>query len=319
MDNKITLREVKTSQDIARHWREMDAMMWRDVRPNCDLGGPMTDEEAECFLSPDYHRRIDAFCLRPVNPGRRVFFLLDGQEIGFALYCVYQSEDGKCFVVNFCVYPDFRSQGLGKRCFAALEEQVRREGGRYFELNTYSRRVGRFWKSLGFAYNGYDEEGTILLCRPPEERVPFTVERLEDPAHPELGWQLQKLENGFLAEIGEGSMDGEKWERLSQAIQTERITFFLIRRGYRAVGMCSVSPCFSTFTCRDVGVFDDFFVEPVFRRQGAARLLAEAAQSWAGKEGLDSLTVGCSPGDVDMYRALGFETELGTMLAWAAH
>ena len=86
-------------------------------------------------------------------------------------------------------------------------------------------------------------------------------------------------------------------------------------RGSRAVGMCSVSPCFSTFACGETGVFDDFYVEPPFRRQGAARLLARAAQGWCRERGMASLTVGCSAGDVGMYRALGFEVELGTMLA----
>ena len=44
--------------------------------------------------------------------------------------------------------------------------------------------------------------------------------------------------------------------------------FSLARRGCRAVGMCSVSRCFSTFTCRDIGLLDDFFIEPVSDSQG---------------------------------------------------
>ena len=81
------------------------------------------------------------------------------------------------------------------------------------------------------------------------------------------------------------------------------------------MGMCSVSPCFSTFACGETGVFDDFYVEPPFRRRGAARLLARAAQGWCRERGMASLTVGCSAGDVGMYRALGFALELGAMLA----
>ena len=315
MDNTITLREAVTASDVARHWRGMDEMMTRDVRPSCDLGAPMTDEEAARFLAPAYHQRIDALCRREVNPCRRVFFLLEGREVGFALYCTYLSEDAKCFIVNFCIYPEYRNQGLGKRCFAALAGCAGAQGARYFELNTHCRRAMGFWESVGFRRNGYDEAGTILLCRPPEERVPFTVERLADPEDPDLSWQLRRLENGFLAEIGEGVMDDGKWARLTQAIREERIAFFLARRGFRAVGMCSAAPCFSTFACRENGVFDDFFVEPVFRRQGTARLLVAAARNWCREQGLASLTVGCSEGDADMYRALGFQTDLGTMLA----
>ena len=57
-------------------------------------------------------------------------------------------------------------------------------------------------------------------------------------------WQLKKLENGFLKEIGEAPSTEEKQERLAQAIRDGKITFFAARRGYRAVGMCSVSRCF---------------------------------------------------------------------------
>lgn len=315
MNHTITLREAVTASDIARHRRGMDEMMTRDVRPCCDLGAPMTDQEAEHFLSPAYHRHIDALCRRETDPGRRVFFDLDGREIGFALYCTYLSEDGKCFLISFCLYPEHRCQGLGKRCFAALAERAGAQGARYFELNTHCRRSMRFWESVGFRYNGYDEAGSILLCRPPEERLPLTVTRLADLEDPALGWQLRRLENGFLAEIGEAAMDDEKLSRLTRAVREERLTFLLALRGARAVGMCSVAPCFSTFACRENAAFDDFFVEPVFRRRGAARLLAQAALDWCRERGYASLTVGCSPGDAAMYRSLGFATELGTLLA----
>lgn len=315
MDNKITLREIQSSRDIERFWQEMDAMLLRDVVPDHDLGEPMTPEEAAYFRSPDYREGIEALCRRREDPCRRAFFLRDGREIGFVLYVIYGREDGKCFLLDFCVYPPYRCQGLGKACFAALARRMEAEGAAYFELNTHCRRSARFWESLGFRYNGYDDHGSILLCRPPARPLPLTVERLTDPEGPDLGWQLRKLMNGFLTEIGEARLDDDRWERLCRAVRAGRIAFFLALRGYRAVGMCSVSRCFSTFTCDDTGVFDDFFVEPVFRRQGGARLLARAAQTWCREQGLASLTVGCSAGDVGMYRALGFGEELGTMLA----
>lgn len=81
------------------------------------------------------------------------------------------------------------------------------------------------------------------------------------------GLAAEKLENGFLREIGEAPSTKEKQEQLAQAIRDGKITFFAARRGYRAVGMCSVSRCFSTFTCTDVGIFDDFYIEPVFRKK----------------------------------------------------
>ena len=79
--------------------------------------------------------------------------------------------------------------------------------------------------------------------------------------------------------------------------------------------MCSVAKCFSTFACSDTGVFDDFYIEPVFRRKGIARMLAQAAQNWSKDNRLSSLTVTCAPCDEGMYQALGFEARLGSTFA----
>ena len=103
---------------------------------------------------------------------------------------------------------------------------------------------------------------------------------------------------------------------LAQAIRDGKITFFVAKRGYRAVGMCSISRCFSTFACTDVGIFDDFYIEPVFRKKGTARLLAQAAQEWSKENALASLTVTCASCDEGMYQALGFDTHLGNTFAY---
>ena len=81
------------------------------------------------------------------------------------------------------------------------------------------------------------------------------------------------------------------------------------------MGMCSVAKCFSTFACTDTGVFDDFYIEPVFRKNGVARKLAQAAQDWCKEKGLASLTVCSAPCDEGMYQALGFDVRLGSTFA----
>ena len=144
-----------------------------------------------------------------------------------------------------------------------------------------------------------------------EDEVPFTVEPLAEPAD----WQLLKLENGFKKDIGEESLTNEKQRLLQQAIREGKITFFVAKRGYRAVGMCSVAKCYSTFSCTDTGIYEDFYIEPAFRGKGIARKLAEAAQAWCKDNGISSLTVCCAPCDEKMYRALGFDIGLGTTFA----
>ena len=106
--------------------------------------------------------------------------------------------------------------------------------------------------------------------------IPITVEILRDPND----WQLLKLENGFLAAIGEDLLSEEKKKRLQGAIEDSRIVFFIAKRGYRSVGMCSVSRYFSTYACTDTGVLEDFYIEPIFRKLGIAHQLIQAAQSW---------------------------------------
>lgn len=140
----------------------------------------------------------------------------------------------------------------------------------------------------------------------------------EAPAGPQADrfWpQLLKMENSYRAEIGEPLLSERQQEQLRQAVQAGRIVFFIARQGTCAVGMCSVVTAFSTFACAGVGTFEDFFVEPPFRRQGVARLLAGAARQWCAARGVSSLTVCCAPCDEAMYRSLGFSLHLGTTYA----
>jgi len=62
-------------------------------------------------------------------------------------------------------------------------------------------------------------------------------------------------------------------------------------------------------------MFEDFYIEPVFRKKGIARKLAQAAQDWCEKVGIASLTVCCAPCDEEQYQALGFDTPLGKTYA----
>ena len=306
MNDQISIREAITETDVASFWAQLRVYQQRDIFPDPE------DESLDYFLSEDYRSQVQAVHDRKQNPLYYLFFRRHGQDIGFAMPAIFTTEDGKCFIMEFCVYPQYRGGVTGTQCAQALLRWAKERGAVYAELNYGGdERRQRFWARLGFVPNGADEWGEPLMLLPPEEALPFTVERLADPED----WQLMKLENGFLTEIGEEPLSEEKQQRLKEAVGAGKITFFLAKRGYRAVGMCSVSPCYSTFSCAESGVFDDFYVEPAFRRQGIARQLVSAARNWAEENTLSGLTVGCADCDAEMYRALGFETRLGTMLA----
>ena len=306
MENQITIREAVRSTDVAVFWEQLHTYHKRDILPDPD------SEDLEYFLGSEYYDHMIKMHSRPQDRCYFLFFHRDGQDIGFAMPVIYTTEDGKCFIMEYCVYPEFRGNGTGKECARVLLDWAKENGALYAELNHGSNQRRRhFWETVGFVENGADEWGEPLMILPPAEDVPITVEVLADPED----WQLKKLENGFLKEIGESPATEEKQEQIAQAIRDGRITFFVAKRGYRAVGICSVAKCFSTFVCTDTGVFDDFYIEPVFRKKGIARKLALAAQDWCKENGLASLTVTCAPCDEDMYQALGFDTQLGYTFA----
>lgn len=306
LSSPITIREAVTEKDVAAFWEQLHIYHKRDIFPNPD------SEDLEYFLGSEYHDHMMKIYSRPKDRCFFLFFHRNGQDIGFAMPVIFTSEDGKCFIMEYCVYPEFRGNGTGKECARVLLDWAKENGALYAELNHGSNERRRhFWEAVGFVENGADEWGEPLMILPPAEDIPITVEVLADSED----WQLKKLENGFLKEIGEEPASEEKQEQLAQAIRDGKITFFIAKRGYRAVGMCSVAKCFSTFACSNTGVFDDFYIEPVFRKKGIARMLAKAAQNWSAENGVASLTVTCAPCDEGMYRSLGFETRLGFTFA----
>lgn len=303
MKNQITIREAITEADIAVFWGQLHTYHMRDIFPDSE------DENHKHFLDDtEYRAQIQRVHDRQQDRCYYLFFHRDGQDIGFALPAIFTSEDGKCFILEFCVFPAFRGSGTGRTCADALLSWAKMRGARYAELNYGGdeRRL-RFWKRVGFVENGADEWGEPLMLLPPADPVPFTVEVLEDPDD----WQLRKLENGFKREIGEDVLTSSQQKRLQEAVKEGSITFFIAKRGYRAVGMCSVAAYYSTFSCANTGVYEDFYIEPAFRGKGIARKLAEAAQRWCQEHGIASLTVCCAPCDEAMYRSLGFDTSLG--------
>ena len=306
MENKITIREAVTQQEVARFWEQLHIYHKRDIFPD------PADEDREYFLAAQYYEQVMYVHGREKDRCRFLFFYRGGEEIGFAMPVIFETEDGKCFIMEFCVYPEFRGNGTGFACAKTLLSWAKENGGCYAELNYGGdERRRRFWKRIGFADNGADEWNEPLMLLPPEEEIPFTVEILADPDD----WHLKKLESGYRREIGEAPLSEELQNQLAEAVREGKITFFFAKRGYRAVGMCSVVKSFSTFACGDTAVFEDFYIEPVFRKKGIARMLAEKAQEWCRENGISSITVCCAPCDEALYQALGFDLRLGATFA----
>lgn len=128
--------------------------------------GIISDEEdIEYFSGNEYRDIILAHMKRDVDKHHVVYFLKDNVKVGAAQYNTYQSEDGKCFILDYWVFPEYRGNGVGHECFYALEKYTKAEGATYYELNSEKEDSIRFWKDLGFVENGVDEWGMKVFIR----------------------------------------------------------------------------------------------------------------------------------------------------------
>ena len=126
----------------------------------------ITDEEdVGYFTGEEYRGIIEDHMKRSKDRHHMVYFTENSIRVGAASYCTYQSEDGKCFILDFWIFPNHRGGGMGHRCFEALERYTKADGARYYEINSSKEDSIRFWKSLGFCGNGRDEWDMPLLIR----------------------------------------------------------------------------------------------------------------------------------------------------------
>ncbi|MBQ9562116.1 MAG: GNAT family N-acetyltransferase [Lachnospiraceae bacterium] len=128
--------------------------------------GIIFDEDDRAYFSGrEYRGILEEHMRRDTDRHHMMYFRRDGERIGAASYCIYQSEDGKCFILDFWVFPEFRGNGTGHRCFEALQAYAEADGAKYYELNSEKEDSVRFWKSLGFAEHGRDEYDMPLLVK----------------------------------------------------------------------------------------------------------------------------------------------------------
>jgi GNAT superfamily N-acetyltransferase len=128
--------------------------------------GIISDEEDIAYFTGEEYRGIlKDHMTRSTDKQHMVYFCRDGKRIGAASYCTYQSENGKCFILDYWIFPQFRGNGTGHRCFTALEQYTKADGAKYYELNSMKEDSIRFWKSIGFAENGKDEYDMLLFIK----------------------------------------------------------------------------------------------------------------------------------------------------------
>ena len=144
---------------------ETDAFWDLHIRYLTEDGIIDEEEDIAYFKGDEYRGILKAQMIREQNRHHLIYFTEENRRIGAASYCTYQSEDGKCFILDFWVFPPYRGNGTGHRCFEALEEYTRADGAQYYEINSEKEDSIRFWKSLGFVENGLDEYDMPLFVK----------------------------------------------------------------------------------------------------------------------------------------------------------
>ncbi len=128
---------------------------------------------------------------------------------------------------------------------------------------------------------------------------------------------LVTLLNLYKQDIGEESVVDEQVERLREAIESKQIEFFVIKDEEQIVGMCSITIGFSTFNFMKMGIFEDFFIKKEYRKKGLASILTNYVFEEMKRRKIESVWVGCSNSDIEMYNHLGFDIELGNLFTWS--
>ena len=138
MIENIVIREAVTEEERSLFWERLRAYFCRDIFPDPE------DEDRPYFLGDDYRRTMESLHTRPVHPVHWLVFSRNGQDVGFALAAVFTGEDGKCFILEFCVLPEHRGGGMGTACARMLLNWAREQGAGYAELNCTTPPRQRF-------------------------------------------------------------------------------------------------------------------------------------------------------------------------------
>lgn len=164
------IKKMETAAEIVLFWQKKRQYEEEDVFPNLTETGAELEELIEWFRSEEYHQVIMSLHTETTNGNGflQFIFFYDEQEnyLGLSMYKIYKGEDGKGFILDFCVDSSYRNHGLGKQLFAELEVLMKKEGARYLALNTSNQNNLRFWQRTGFtAEKELDENGEVLYCK----------------------------------------------------------------------------------------------------------------------------------------------------------
>ena len=129
--------------------------------------------------------------------------------------------------------------------------------------------------------------------------------------------KIKPLLNDYKSSIHEEQLTECQFEELRNALENKKIMFYVATVKDEMVAMCSITTAFSTYKCKDMGIFEDFYIKPSYRGKGIASHLIQFVIAEMEKMNINAIWVGCADIDVGMYKHLGFNISLGNLLAWS--
>lgn len=258
----VQIRECAGPAEDAFFRAELKAYFERDMFPDPQ------DEDRAYFLGSDYEADMERLHGQEKDRLRYLLFERENEKIGFVMATIYDSEDKRCFLMEFCVFPQFRGNGTGRACAEAFRQWAIGEGAEYIELNAHTEQRKRFWRSAGYRDNGCDDWGDPALMLPPERKVGLSarqLRRFDD-------WQLMKLVNGLRMQRGQTALTDDQRDEMARQLSAKRHRAFILQRGWRWVGVCFAD---------GRGNVESLYVEPVFDSSAAQEMLLRAVRQSA--------------------------------------
>ena len=165
MENRINLIYARDKKDLCYFWERRNEYFSEDILPNREAGDALTKSDIDWFFSKEYKDHIMMLFKRKTDPLFIVLINEGNTNIGFIAYVIYNSEDGKCFILDYCIYPEYRNKGIGETAFHQLEKDFVEKGAAYIDLNISNRKNEKFWTSIGFAKTTIKDERNKYIYR----------------------------------------------------------------------------------------------------------------------------------------------------------
>lgn len=110
--------KLNTTEEVASFWQKLYEYHKQDLFNDLD------EEDQAYFSSTEYYDAIMDLKINITGGSQplEMEFVNDesGQYIGFIMYKIYNTEDGKASILEFCIDPLLRNKGIGTRVIKAF-------------------------------------------------------------------------------------------------------------------------------------------------------------------------------------------------------